>query len=89
MRLFFAVFGCAFILMMAGTALAPSLFLGALQDDFVAAWEDAGVDTSSCEGSVPKLGIGVRECYEGTIRSMAEQIREAEEERTRYDPAGD
>lgn len=88
-RLFFSVCAGAFILMAAGMAIVPSLVLGAYQAEVVSAWEEAGVDTSSCKGSVPSLGIGVRECYEGSIRSIAEQIRDNEEERTRYDPDGD
>lgn len=78
-RLFFAIFGGAFIVMMAGLAVAPSLVLGAYQDDFVKAWTEAGVDTSSCEGSVPKLGIGVQKCFEGSMRDLAENLSEADE----------
>lgn len=78
-KLFFAIFGGGFILMMAGLAVAPSLVLGAYQDGFVQAWTEAGVDTSSCEGSVPKLGIGVQKCFEGSMRDLAQKLSEADE----------
>jgi hypothetical protein len=80
-KTFFAVFGAAFAIFIAGLGLAPTLLLGAYQDDFVTAWTEAGVDTSSCEGSVPKLGIGVRECYEGSMRDFARKIGDASEDR--------
>lgn len=86
-RFFLAIFGGAFLVIVVGVSFVPNLVLGHFQDDMVKAWNDAGVDTSSCKGSVPKLGIGVRECYEGSIRSLAEQIGEAEREAHRYDPA--
>jgi hypothetical protein len=79
LKLFFAVFGGAFVIIVGGLAIAPNLVLGAYQDEFVQAWSDAGVDTSSCEGSVPQLGIGVRECYEGAIKDLAEKLSEADE----------
>jgi hypothetical protein len=84
-KLFFAVFAGGFAVMVAALAVAPTLVLGAYQDDIVKAWSEAGVDTSSCDGSVPKLGLGVRECYEGSIRDMARQIGEANEDRSESD----
>lgn len=87
LRLFVAVFGGAFALFAAGMTFVPNLVLGAYQDEIVSAWKEAGVDTSSCEGSVPALGVGVRECYEGSMRDLARKIGEASESEYAFEPA--
>jgi hypothetical protein len=74
------VFGSAFVLMTAAFAIAPSLVLGAYQDEFVQAWNDAGVDTSACDGSVPQLGLGVQSCYKGAMQDLAAKINAAGED---------
>jgi hypothetical protein len=74
LRLFFAVFGGAFVILVGGMAMAPSLVLGAYQDELVQAWQDAGVDTASCDGSVPAIGMGVQDCYGGSMRDLAEKL---------------
>jgi hypothetical protein len=74
------VFGAAFLLFLGGSFIAPNMILGHFQDDIVAVWDEAGVDTSACKGSIPALGIGVQKCFEGSIKDLAEKINEARED---------
>lgn len=77
MRLFLAVFVGAFVCIFGDAAIAPNMVLGAYQDQFVKAWTETGIDTSACEGSIPKLGIGTQNCYRGAITDMAAKMQEA------------
>jgi hypothetical protein len=62
---------------------APGFFVGLVKDDFVGAYENAGLDVSDCKKRRRTLfdpSGGMPDCLQGTFRDLANKMNDASDE---------